>query len=191
MSALAKHKLAEIEEGRIWRYEDYYALDDDKRYEVLKGELIMTPAPSTNHQKFSRNLEYIIWEYVREKELGEVFYSPFDVILDEQNVVQPDIVFISNANIKHLQDRGCFGTPDMVIEIVSISSVVRDTITKREIYEQFGVKEYWIVYPEERVIEILNLEKDKYKRRCFVEKEGIVESKVIDGLKIDLKDVFG
>ncbi len=190
MCALARHKLAEMENIKNWQYKDYLSLDDEQRYEILKGELIMTPAPGTIHQKFSRNLEYIIWEYVREKKLGEILDSPFDVILDEQNVVQPDIVFISNANIKHLQDRGCFGTPDMIIEIVSPGSIVRDTITKKGIYERFGVKEYWIVYPREKTIEVLSLEEGKYKQRCFVEKKGIIESSVIQGLRIDLKDVF-
>ena len=82
-----------------WTYGDYLQIDDNNRYEIYKGELIMVPAPSSWHQRYSRNIEFLMWSYVKEKGLGEVLYAPLDVIFTEDNVYQPDIVFVSKENM--------------------------------------------------------------------------------------------
>ncbi|MEO0223067.1 MAG: Uma2 family endonuclease, partial [candidate division WOR-3 bacterium] len=132
---------------KLWTYRDYLKLEDDKRYEVINGRLVEMPAPNFEHQRISRNLEFKLWEFVKENGLGEILYAPFDIILSEDIVVQPDIVFISKDNLKNIKEGRLFGAPDLVVEIVSPVSYKRDRYEKFRIYEELGVKEYWIVLP--------------------------------------------
>ena len=78
-----------------WTYEDYLRIEDNNRYEIYRGELIMVPAPSSGHQRYSRNIGFFMWSYVKEKGLGEALYAPLDVIFAEDDVYQPDIVYVS------------------------------------------------------------------------------------------------
>lgn len=173
-----------------YTYKDYFLIDDEKRYEVMKGELVMVPAPFTIHQRTSRNLEFILCDFVRGKKLGEVLYAPTDVVFAEDVVVQPDILFISKERLDIIKEAAVMGSPDLVVEIVSPSSASYDTIDKRNIYEQYGVKEYWLVFPQEKVIEILMLENNLYREFCKAKKTGGVKSKIVDGMAVELKDVF-
>ncbi len=176
---------------KVWTYGDYLKLDDDKRYEVIKGRLIEMPAPNFEHQEISLNLVIKIWDFIKGREIGKLVYAPFDVILSENVVVQPDIVFISRENLKNIKEGRLFGSPDLVIEVVSPSTTRRDTVVKKGIYEEFGVKEYWIVYPDEKAIEVWVLgENGEYELYSFAEKGGKVKSKVLEGLEVDLKEVF-
>ncbi|MEO0138288.1 MAG: Uma2 family endonuclease [candidate division WOR-3 bacterium] len=177
---------------KVWTYEDYLKLEDDKRYEVINGRLVEMPAPGFEHQKVLNAINLKIYTFVLEKDFGEIVPSPFDVILSEDIVVQPDIVFISKDNLKNIREGRLFGAPDMIVEIVSPGSYNRDRYEKFKIYEEFGVKEYWIVLPGEKAVEVWVLgEKGKYELYSFAEKEGKVKSKVLEGLEIDLKGVFG
>ena len=171
-------------------YADYLKIDDNNRYEIFHGELCMVPAPSTNHQSVSRNLEFLIWNYVKQKDLGKVFYAPTDVVLDDDEVFQPDIVFIKSENLHIIGKDAIKGVPDLIVEIVSPSSTFYDTVEKKDVYEKYGVKEYWLVFPDERVIEIFILGKEGYAEFCKSKKKGIVTSSILKGLEIDSKDVF-
>src|SRR5258708_14880926 len=164
--------------AKRWTYEEYYKLDDDQRYEIIDGNLLMAPAPDTSHQNWSRNLFRILDEYVRKHKLGEVFYAPLDVILDAGNVIEPDLVFVSTANAGLIQRRGVFGAPDLLIEIVSPSSVRRDRYDKKELYARFGVKEYWIGDPANRTLEILTLKNGRYELHCLAGEKGKLASLV-------------
>lgn len=175
---------------KIWTYEDYLKLSDDIRYEILEGRLIMVPAPSLYHQESSRDLGFLIWNYVKQKNWGVVYYAPVDVILDKDKILQPDIVFVSKENSSILQQKGIFGSPDLVIEILSPSTVYRDRYEKKQIYEQYKVKEYWIVDTANKTIEVFTLENDKYNLFCFAGEEEKAKSKVIDGFEMDVKDIF-
>ncbi|MEO0215359.1 MAG: Uma2 family endonuclease, partial [candidate division WOR-3 bacterium] len=154
--------MKEMVKERIWTYEDYLKLEDDKRYEVINGRLVEMPAPGFEHQKISGLIDFILRKFVYKERIGEVLYAPFDVILSENIVVQPDIVFISNENLKNIKEGRLFGPPDLVVEIVSPGSYKRDRFEKFKIYEEFGVKEYWIVLPGEKVIEVWCLKEGKY-----------------------------
>ena len=181
--------------NKNFTYDDYLKINDDKRYEVIEGELIMNAAPSSKHQIIINNLGYFITDFVKKSDLGQVIYSPYDVILDTNIVVQPDILYISKENSKNIKKRGFFGSPDLVVEIVSPSSLKRDTEDKRNIYKKYGIKEYWIIFPNEEIIEILELEEGVYKVFNYastedLDKEQKVKSKVLDSLKIELKDIF-
>lgn len=94
-----------------WTYEEYYRLDDDERYEILDGHLLMAPVPDTSHQDWSRELTVILAAFVKRTKLGKVFAAPVDVVLDAGNTVQPDLVFVSSANLGIIQQRAIVGDP--------------------------------------------------------------------------------
>jgi len=171
-------------------YADYLKIDDNNRYEIFNGELLMVPAPSTDHQEISGNIGFLIWSFVKQKGLGKVFNAPVDVVFDDDEVFQPDIIFIKSENQSIIGKNAIQGVPDLIVEIVSPSSTFYDTIEKKDIYRKYGVKEYWIIFPDEKVIEVLSLEKGEYLEFCKSKKEGIVKSKILEGLEINSKDVF-
>ena len=150
----------------------------------------MGPSPFRKHQKLSRQIFKKILLHVEKYNLGEIYYSPLDIIFDEGiNRLQPDLLFIKNENMGIAQD-WIRGIPDMVCEIVSKGSFAIDTAIKKDIYERYKVPEYWIVIPELETIEIFTIEEDRYKLFSYAEGQGVVKSKVIDGLEIDIKNVF-
>ncbi len=175
---------------RVLTYEDYLRLNDDKRYELINGRLEEMPAPSFEHQVISRDLEFLFWKYVREGGIGQVIDAPFDVILSETVVVQPDIVFISSDNLKNIKNGRLFGPPDLVVEIVSPTSYVRDRYDKFALYERYGVKEYWIVYPELKAIEVWCLKDGKYVLHSIAVGSGEVESCVLKDFKVKVEEVL-
>ncbi len=178
--------------GKVWTYEDYLRLEDDKRYEIINGRLYEMPAPTPWHQRILKRLLNILTGFAELKESrGEVLPSPIDVVLGDRYVLQPDIIFISKDRLEIIGEKAIMGPPDLVVEIISPATVRRDTVVKKEIYEKFGVKEYWIVYPDERAIEVWVLnDKGKYELFSVAEGEGKVKSKVLEGLEIDLKEVL-
>ncbi|MEO0207833.1 MAG: Uma2 family endonuclease [candidate division WOR-3 bacterium] len=177
---------------KVWTYEDYLKLEDDKRYEVINGRLVEMPAPTPWHQDLVGKIFVILVNFVNGKNLGKAFVSPIDVLFSGDVVLQPDIVYVSKERLGIIGEKAIMGAPDLVVEIVSPSTARRDIFVKKGIYEEFGVKEYWIVYPEEKAVEVWVLgEKGKYELYSFAEKEGKVKSKVLEGLEVDLKEVFG
>jgi len=176
-------------QAKRWTYEEYYRLDDDQRYEVIGGNLLMAPAPDSLHQDSSRKLFRFLDRFATRHSLGEVYYSPMDVILDSENTVQPDLIFISRANLGIIQKRGVFGTPDLLIELISPSSVRRDRYDKKELYARFGVKEYWIGDPANKSLEILTLKEGRYELHCAAETKGKLTSLVLAGLEFDLSEI--
>ncbi|KJU87667.1 restriction endonuclease [Candidatus Magnetobacterium bavaricum] len=159
--------------------------------EIINGVEVMGPSPFGKHQNISSNIYDIMSPFVKKKKLGKVFYSPLDVILKEgMQKLQPDILFIRKENMSIFQDF-IRGVPDMVCEIVSKGSHVKDTVTKRRVYEKFKVPEFWIVIPELETIEVFTIEGDIYELFSVAEGEGIVKSKVIEGLEIGVNDIFG
>lgn len=188
--------MTHIIEEKKWTYEDYLNLADDKRYEILGGRLsMMVPAPEFNHQLISARLQFLIMRFVEKKGLGYVVDAPTDVVLDEVNVVQPDILFISRENKDIIKKKGLFGPPDLVVEIVSPSTQYRDVYEKKDLYAWFQVKEYWIVNPYMKCIEVLSLnEKGAYVlfSEGYMEEGGnrMIQSKVLKDFILDLEEVF-
>lgn len=179
-----------ITEQKKWTYQDYLHLGEETRCEVLEGELRMTPAPELGHQDISRDLEFIMWQYVKGKKLGKVFDAPVDVVLDEENVVQPDIVFVARENTKILQKKAIVGVPDLVVEIISPSSLYHDRYQKKDLYQRFAVPEYWIVDPAHHTIEIFSLENNVYKLSCFAGEKDRAKSKVISGFELEIAEIM-
>ena len=175
---------------RNWTYQSYLTLNDDKMYEVIQGDLLMVPAPSLEHQRISRDLEYSLIKYVAEKKLGEIFDAPVDVIFDDDNVVQPDIVFVSKKNSHILKKKGIIGTPDLVCEIISPSTLHRDYYVKKSLYEKFGVLEYWLIDPGNRVIHVYIPGEHGYELFSMAAETGEVKSNVIKGFSIKIEEII-
>lgn len=186
-------------ERERFSYADYCKWTDDECWELIDGvEYDMSPAPSRIHQKLSGELFVRIYDVLKDRQC-EVYAAPFDVRLpdyaeasDEEifTVVQPDIVVVCDAS--KLDERGCMGAPDLVIEILSPYTAAKDMKIKRDLYEQHGVSEYWLVHPTDKTLMVYCLRQDKqYAKAEIYASQDIVESTVIEGLKIDLTDLFG
>lgn len=183
--------MAPIAEKKRYTYEDYLKTPDDVRYELIEGDLIMVPSPITRHQRISMKIAFAIEKYVVENNLGEVFYAPYDVHLDDENVVQPDILFISKDNSNIIGEKNVQGAPDLVIEILSEAAAYRDTIQKKRLYARFGVKEYWIAAPDDRLVEVYYLkDRGEYQLIKTYSEDAVLESQIIRGLKIELSKIF-
>lgn len=131
---------------------DYMRLGEGAPYQLIGGNLIMSPAPSTNHQRIVGNIFRQMANFLDANPLGEVFCSPVDVHFDKENVLQPDIVFISKRNFKIIRDNGIYGAPDVIVEVLSPFNSYFDWKEKKGIYSFFGVKEYWIVDPKDKEV---------------------------------------
>lgn len=171
-------------------YRDYAILDDDKRYELIEGELYMTPSPTSYHQSVLLNLLDFFRAYIRKKRSGAVFCAPLDVVLTPGDVVQPDILFISNENKGIITEKNIQGAPDLAVEILSPGSLERDRIVKKYLYEKHGVKEYWIVEPVGKFIEVLTLKENRFEFVGTFFFDDVLTSPLLKGLKIPLKEVF-
>ena len=179
-----------IIEKKKYTYDDYLKTPDDKRYELIEGELYMTPSPITNHQRISGRIEFELRKFVVENDCGEVFDAPYDVYFDDENVVQPDILFISKDRLNIIGDKNLQGAPDLVIEILSESNAYRDLIQKKKLYARFGVKEYWIVVPGEKTIDIHILKEKTYQLYKTLGEDDTLESQILKGFKMELKAIF-
>ncbi len=169
-------------------YEDYARLPDDERYELIDGELIPMPSPKVIHQSLILSLAWALHPLV-EMGLGELFIAPLDVILSEFNVVQPDIIFVSNARA-HIIDDYVHGAPDLVVEILSPSTADYDRTTKRELYERYGVPEYWLVDPYAKTITILRMGADGYNVHAVYGEGDTLTSPTLAGFALDLRELF-
>jgi Uma2 family endonuclease len=148
----------------ILTYKDYEALPaDGRRYELHDGELSVTPAPSPQHQRISGNLNEVLRQHVKARNLGEVLYAPIDCILGETTVVQPDLVYLDTARLSAVSARGIECPPTLVVEILSPATTVVDRSTKLQLYARYGVPYYWIVDPEARTIEAYTLAAGGYQ----------------------------
>lgn len=179
--------------GRIvLTYEDYCALPDDgRRYEVIEGELVVTPSPRRAHQRFSRNLLVVLHAHVREHDLGEVFDAPFDVILENTSIVVPDLLFVSRDRLSIVTERGVEGAPDMIVEILSSATARRDRVEKAQLYARHGVGHYWLADPVGRTLETFELTGGQYRLVVSLSGAALFEPPLFPGLTIPLRDLWG
>ncbi|MHB8879399.1 MAG: Uma2 family endonuclease [Myxococcaceae bacterium] len=172
--------------------DEYMELPNDgKRYQILDGELDVTPAPSPRHQKISRKLQVILMRALEETGLGEVYNAPIDVILDKHNVIQPDLVFIRKERMEMVGPKNIQGVPDLLVEILSPSTRRTDVLVKSRIYASFGVPSYWIVDPDLDRLELFRLEAGTYVSAGLYSSPAVVTPAEFPGLEIPLAKVFG
>jgi len=175
-------------------YEHYRNAPESERerYELYEGELVMVPSPSLKHQLILGNLVDFLRRFVNDNDLGVVLFSPLDVILSADTVLQPDILFVAKARAEILAAEGIRGAPDLVIEILSEATAKRDRTYKKTLYARYGVKEYWLVDPEDETIEVFVLKENGYEAAGKYERRGKApfESLILKGLSIDVDAVF-
>jgi Uma2 family endonuclease len=174
-------------------YEEFQTLprDGSKRFELIEGEVFMTPSPSTRHQTAASNLHLALGNFVRERNLGRVYFAPYDVVFSQWTALEPDLLFIRKERLSIITDANVQGAPDLVIEILSPGNKAYDRETKYRVYESAGVPEVWYVDPEEKSVEILNLTLDRrYALTAKLSGNGAIVSKVLPELSLTLDEVF-
>lgn len=178
-----------LERKKLYTYEDYARLPEGAPYQLIGGELIMTPSPGRRHQNILLELAFIFKEFLGIKEMGELAIAPRDVYLAPHETYQPDILFIARERIEISAEDKVNGAPDLVVEILSPSTAYYDLKKKYKAYEKYGVKEYWVVDPEDKSIEIFVLAEGKFYLAVQGEGTGEVESPLL-GLSVKLASIF-
>lgn len=171
-------------------YTDYCATPDDERYELLDGNLMMVPAPNRKHQHVLLTLAAKLRDFTEEHRLGTVYVAPFDVVLSDTDVVQPDVLFISRAREHMVTDDNVRGAPDLVIEILSPSTADRDLGYKHDLYGRHGVLEYWIVDPMAETVAVHRQGDGRLEAAETLGRGDTLRTALLDGLELKLDDIF-
>jgi Uma2 family endonuclease len=179
----------ERNEKRLWTYDEMLAElpETNVPMELWDGQLIISPTPTPNHQRIVSRFWQALQQFVSERNLGEAFISPLDVILTPTLVVQPDVFYVSTSN-KIVQDR-IRGVPDLCMEVIS-RTWRRDRIDKKELYRDFGVKEYWIIDPERRSIDVFELADRAYRLHTQAADAQPARSKLLEGFTVSFNQLL-
>ena len=175
-----------------YTYRDYMNLpeSEEKRYELIDGELYMVPSPTPMHQDLLQNLYRILDVFVRGQDLGKVYLAPLDVVLSEEDVLQPDILYISTNREGIITERNIRGAPDLVVEVLSPGTADRDRTLKRARYLKYGVREYWMVDPQARTIEVLKAGQTEFESVRVYPEGTTATSPVLENLAVSVDAVF-
>jgi len=172
-------------------YEDWLQFPEDgRRYELIDGELFMSPSPNIRHQRVSRDLEFLLLTYLRRTGKGEVLDAPVGVRLDRNSVLEPDILVVLREHASQVGEQVIDGPPDIVVEVLSPGTARRDVGIKREKYRTSGVPEYWIVDPVHASIEVLVLGGGDYVRHGLFDRTDTLRSKVLVDFEVARSEVF-
>ncbi|MCK5869299.1 restriction endonuclease [Methylococcaceae bacterium CS1] len=194
-------QLSQLDSEATYSYADYLTWQLDKAVELIRGKvMLMSPAPNVKHQSIVTNLGGVLYQFFYKKPC-KLFYAPFDVRLYDQHksikadqdiytVVQPDLSVICDP--EKLTEQGCLGAPDWIIEILSPGNSKKEMQIKYALYQESGVKEYWMVYPYEKAVHqfMLDVETEKYQLIAMFAEEDYASPQVFSDLKIDLQEVF-
>lgn len=176
---------------KLITYDDYRTLPNDgNQYEVIGGELIMAPSPKTIHQRILRKLLARLNDYVEKSNAGEVFCAPMDVVLSMKDIVQPDLFYVSNERSDIISENNIIEAPDLVIEIISESTKTLDQTRKKTLYEKYGVKEYWLVYPDNEKVEKFILQGETLVLEDELIQAETLNSKTIERFSLQLSEIF-
>lgn len=195
MSVAITH-IDQLDMNKVYSYADYYTWKIIERLELIKGKIFpMSPAPSRIHQQVSMNLTMLFGIYFKSYPCN-LYAAPFDVRFPKKettdnkiyDVVQPDLCIICDNS--KLDDRGCIGSPDLIIEILSPGNSKKELQDKYDLYLENGVKEYWIIHPSEQTVLIYKLENDEYKPSRLFSGVETISSSLFPELAIDLNEVF-
>ncbi|MCY3708963.1 MAG: Uma2 family endonuclease [Caldilineaceae bacterium] len=171
-------------------YADYLKTSDDERYELLNGELVMVPSPREIHQSILGILYLMVGTFVRDRGLGKVYFAPFDVVLSDTDVVQPDLLFISNERAERITQDNVRGAPDLVVEILSPATAERDRTLKLDLYATHGVKEYWIVDPGAQTITVLLRGESGFEVNGIYGEGQTMRSPTLEEFSVALEEIF-
>ena len=160
-------------------------------YELINGEIVKKSAPSPKHQIALGELFASLHSFVKKRKLGKVLTAPLDVFFDEYSSLQPDLLFVAKTREEIITDNGVEGAPDLIIEILSPSTMKNDRGDKMKIYRQHQVREYWIVDPKNQSIEVYRHQNNDYDLVAFAVEEGEITSQVLEGFSLNVKGLFG
>ena len=181
-----------VPQGKIvLTYGDYCELPNDRnRYEILDGELSVTPSPAAKHQITLGNLHRILSNHVFANHSGRLMLAPTDLILAATTVVQPDLIFIGNDRSRVVTERGVEGTPTLVIEILSPTSQRTDRQTKAQLYAKYGIPHYWLIDPDQHVLEAYELSGEQYNLVIRARDSDMFTPSVFPGLSFQISDLW-
>jgi Uma2 family endonuclease len=182
-----------VSSGVKLTYDDFLLFPDDGlRHELIDGEHYVTPCPNTKHQRISGNLYWLLRSYLERNRIGEAFFAPFDIVFSRFDVVEPDLLYMSNERAATiLTSKNVQGTPEVIIEIGSPSTRRRDETIKRSLYQRSGVSEYWVVDPELDVVRVYRSD-DGFERPHELSREAgdVLTTPLLPGLVLSLGDIF-
>ncbi len=173
-------------------YKDYVNFPDSNRWEIIFGRAYMVPDPYIKHQDIVRNFSVVLVNYVNKKNIGKVYHAPTDVVLAEEIIVQPDILFITQERLGIITEKNIQGPPDLIVEVLSNDpkSVIKDKREKKRAYEKYGVREYIIIDYYEKYAEHYFLMQGKYEEIGIYGEDDKFELKTVEGLTISLKEIL-
>lgn len=181
--------ITNLSPNQKYTYSDYMSLPENAPFQLIEGELIFMPAPSFNHQRTLGNLHYYIKDYILKNPIGEVVFSPVDVCLDDNNIVQPDLLFVA-INRCSIIGKVIKGAPDFIVEILSKGNVNTDREKKMRLYGNFGVTEYWMVNPKKETVEVYYNIMSLMVKQQTVGRGGKIVSKAISGFELEVDRIF-
>lgn len=182
--------------ARKLNYQEFRQLDfgdeDSSWYELINGELVKKQSPTLQHQRISANIQFALRLYANQTNAGEALYAPLDVVLDDGNAYHPDVFFVKKERSFILEniEEVVMGAPDLVVEILSKSTGIYDRGVKKDIYEKYGVREYWLVDPRTSTIELYSYTEQRYKLVALLEANETLKSIALEGFEMDLGEVF-
>ena len=176
---------------RLYTYDELVAEfpETNRPCELWDGELVMSPAPSFDHQEIVLRIARWVQDWVSARKLGKVITAPIDMVLSPHRAMQPDVAFIAQSRL-NIIDRAIRGPVDLAVEVISLGNRNRDRIEKRDLYEQYGVKEYWIVDPEAQTVEVLHLENARYRLLVRATLGQSFTSKLLPGLELSVNAIL-
>jgi len=170
---------------------DYMTAPPDKRFQLLDGEMILVPSPTNRHQTTLRELALQVHQFVSRNGLGQVWFAPLDVVLSGYDVVQPDLLYVSNERSSIITDANIQGAPDLVVEVLSPGTAEYDRGYKRTLYGLSGIQEYWLVDLEASTVEVLTARNQELVTETTYGRGDTLRSALLPGLSVDLEQIFG
>ncbi len=190
-------QLSDLDLNKTYSYADYYQWQFDERVELINGQVYaMSPTPNLLHQEICGNIYNPLKNFLKDN-ICKVFFAPFDVrlsrkVIDDKSiftVLQPDVCVI--CDLMKLDKRGCVGAPDIVVEVLSKGNNSKELKNKYNVYEEVGVKEYWVVSPQNQTVTIYTLTDGKFHSSRMMVPGDMVTSAVLADFSLDLAEVFG
>ena len=169
---------------------DYMSLPNDKRGQLLDGDMIWAASPTTRHQTIAQRITLVLQEFVVANSLGRFWFAPLDVVLSDHDVAQPDILFVSNERSSIVTDANIQGAPDLVVEILSPGTVEYDRGYKLALYGRHGVREYWLVDPDANTVEVLTLGDQGLALTATYGRGESLASPIFEGMSLEMDRVF-
>ena len=181
--------LTSVEKISVTKFLKRDDFEEGYTYELINGVIMRRASPHAKHQDAVLNIAAIMRAYVKENKLGKCYVAPLDVIFDEYDLIQPDVFFISKERL-FIVDKYVKSAPDLVVEVLSKGTTKMDRNDKMKAYRKYGIAEYWIVDYQKKTIEVYTLINGDYDMVFFAEETGSVQSLVLQGLSMDIEDVF-